>query len=345
MHKTVKPISQRQQYNPSELVEFQIAEQQVDYQINSFYISGYLNVVQAATPANYADGTVDVRIDQGAGIHSCFSHIVSYAGGSILESFQFVPRYIAMKDDCTESDQSRGSKLSNVLMLKSCSDANKVIIAEKPRSFYTKLPCVFNRTSRSFGADEIPEVKVSISLANANRVLYGNDAGTYTYYLSDLQLHYTTMPLTKKTKPLLFDVISCVRGILDSPNSNFQYYNIAPSYSLAMSFNSLANETAVTGNYIARADPSISKVEFTVNDIQQNLIAFPFDNEEEILHNYQMSMTTVGDTNTIVDKPGVGLNLVVPIPNSTVAVNIESGALSNNQYAVYAYTHSQLALK
>lgn len=329
-YKSVKPLSQQAKYNPNELVDFAFHHPGVDYTINSFYISGRLVVApDGVTPLTSA---TNIYIDGRAGIHGAFHQITVSSNDAVLENTQYVARYVAMNSDANNTDNQICSKLSSALSLQfPVSDDNSLIAdANTGKSFYCPLVCCLNKCNRQFDGDELPNLKVSITLSSASRFLWGSGVvAASSYYLTELELHYMIEPKTKKSGPLQMMTIDCYRQTVDSSSNNIQIINNKPTSRVVGSFVLASKESTAIENYLSRDGVNISRLEWTVNDVESgaNYLNYPLENPQEIAHNYLESLNNTPDVHKVLTASranrGIGLPLSAAVKNSVIGIQMD----------------------
>jgi len=361
------PLSQREQYNPNENVDFTLQFAGKEILVNSIAITGKL-VVLADGVEQLVGLNQDIRYDAFAGAHSLFQNITTSFNDRIVENFQHYPRYVKMLD--TASDDNVGAMATS---MKACElkfhtgdsseddsqGTNAVLslpedLPNGGRSFCIKPKVCFNNTTQNLGFSQTGEIKITLQLSSAKQAIFGNDTTNNTsYYLTDLELLYRTIPEQPKPNKTTMTVFSNLKQIVSSNNQVLNVMAPIPTTSLSCSFCLLTKESDETQNYLSFDNlPEFSRVEFTINDVNQGIIEYPIEHVEEVLLNYALSLTgqlpgrLVGRqcyapnylTAVRDNVLGVGLWYEQILQNTKMSVNLQASGVSNvNQYACYMY--------
>lgn len=359
------PLSQREQYNPNDNVDFTLQFSGKEILVNSIAITGKLVVLNdgSAVAPN-----MDIRYDAFTGVHGLFQNITTSFNDRIVENFQHYPRYVKMLD--TASDDNMGimgtarkscelkffngdnndtqSLETNVILsLPVDGEGN---ITDGGRSFCFKPKVCFNNTTQNLGYSKTGEVKITLQLSSVSQFLFGADVDNNTsYYLTDLELLYRTQKEQPKTGPTTMTVFSNLKQIVSSNNQVLNVMAPIPTMNLSCSFCSLSKESDSSQNYLSFDNlPGFKRVEFTINDINQGIIEYPIEHVEEVHLNYIMSLTNQlkgrqciapNYLSAVRDNVlGVGLYYEQILQNTKMSVNLQADEVSNaNQYACYMY--------
>jgi hypothetical protein len=362
------PLSQREQYFPNDNVDFTLQFSNKEILRNSIAITGKLVVTLNGDPVALNN---DVRYDAFTGAHGLFQNITTSFNDRIVENFQHYPRYVKMLD--TAMDDNVGIMGT---ALKSCElkffngdndntqsqGTNCVLalpenVADGGRSFCIKPKVCFNNTNINLGFSKTGEIKVTLQLSSVSQFLFGSSVDNNTsYYLTDLELLYRTQPEQKANDKMVMTVFSNLKQIVSSNNQVLNVMAPIPTTNLSCSFCQLTKENQLTENYLSFDNlPSFTRVEFTINDLNQGIIEYPIEHPEEVLLNYLMSLTNQVKGRQCLapnylmavrdNVLGVGLFYEQTLQNTKMSVNLQADEVSNaNQYACYMYFKGFIAL-
>lgn len=361
------PLSQREQYNPNDNVDFTLQFAGKEILINSIAITGKL-VVLVDGVEQLVGLNQDIRYDAFTGAHGLFQNITTSFNDRIVENFQHYPRYVKMLDTATDDNVGIMATAMKSCELKfftgdsseqDSAGTNCVLslpegLPNGGRSFCIKPKVCFNNTTQNLGFSQTGEIKITLQLSSAKQFLFGADVGDNTsYYITDLELLYRTQMEQPKQGGTNMTVFSNLKQIVSSNNQVLNVMAPIPTTNLSCSFCLLAKESDQTENYLSFDNlPEFSRVEFTINDLNQGIIEYPIEHVEEVLLNYALSLTgqlpnrligrqcfapnyiTAVRDNVI----GVGLWYEQVLQNTKMSVNLQASGVSNaNQYACYMY--------
>jgi hypothetical protein len=353
------PLSQREQYNPADNVDFTVQYSGKQIVPNSFAIAGKVVVMAGEELITLED---DIRYDSSCGAHGLFQHITTSFNDSIIENFQHYPRYVKMKHTASDSNIGIMATSMKAAELKffdgftsdeDSSTTNRILALPSEangRSFCVKPMVCINNTTGPLRSSQTGEIKVTLQLSTVKQWLFGEDmANDVTFYLTDLELLYRTQPEQPSSEKMAMTVFTALKQIVSSNNQVLNVLAPIPTTSLATSFISLPNESLLTQNYLSLNNlPEFSRAEFVINDQIQGLLEYPLEHVEEILLNYVMAVNGAmpkGRQSYLPDYirtnrdnvVGVGLWYETVLANTKMSVNLQSSASNADQYAAYMY--------
>lgn len=365
------PLSQREQYNPNDNVDFTLQFSGREILVNSIAITGKLVVLNDGSAVSLNN---DFRYDAFTGAHGLFQNITTSFNDRIVENFQHYPRYVKMLDTATDdnmgimgtarkscelkfyngdNDRNQSEGINCILALPVDGEGD---ITDGGRSFCIKPKVCFNNTSQNLGYSKTGEIKITLQLSSVSQFLFGADVdNNSSYYLTDLELLYRTQVEQPKTAPTTMTVFSNLKQIVSSNNQVLNVMAPIPTTNLSCTFCSLIKESQLTENYLSFDNlPSFKRVEFTINDLNQGIIEYPIEHVEEVLLNYLMSLTNMvkgrqclapNYLSAVRDNVlGVGLWYEQTLQNTKMSVNLQADEVSNeNQYACYMYFKGLIA--
>lgn len=349
---SVLPNSQRQQYNPSETVDWTLNFENYSMLPNTLRVSGNL-VVQKN--GNAIATTDNIFMDSKAGIHAVADSWVVSMNDSVKENIQSYPRMVKMKVEGKQTPQRTVSDATNATALRMVNDnCTRVLIAEGPVSFSFKPSICLNNSTGSIPYSKSGEVKLSMRLANTNQVLYGTDVdATTTYYLSDLRCEYRLTPSAKgKQGPILMSIKQLVKQTVGSTNVNLSINVPIPTNSVSGSFIQSSHQNTNLNNHLeTEKPPGVHRVEYSFNDQTNMLQCFALENEMEILYNYLRSLSSVEHNDITTHKLlneqrgyGIGLNYLEFLTNQKLGINMQSEIDNNVPYSIYLYFQGMIKL-
>ena len=362
------PLSQRDQYYPNENVDFVLNFANKTILPNSLLVTGRLVVYSGGNPAQpvYVENGDEVYYDGHVGAHGVFQTWTSSMSDRVIETFNHYPRYIKMRTTAMFTSEDLSCMSTEAPQLK-CFDQQQPETAGEDTTCLTSTSVLVlpNNTTggRAFAikpevclntAPAIPysvsgEVKLSVQLSSQTQFLYGADAGDYSFYLTDLELCYNTVPDNKKVTAIPYVYKQSLKQIISSNNQALNFNTPIPTNSLFSSFILTASENDVTMDYLTM-DPleGLNRVDWSINDMNQGILEYPLEHNEEIKLNYLMAVLNSNSMDvkqsiepqalSAVNKiRGVGLNYLQALANTKVSMNILSDASNQTQYACYIY--------
>jgi len=371
------PLSQREKYYPNENVDFVLNFTNKTIQPNSVGITGRVVVYTgdagnpqpiAADDAVYYDGQV--------GAHGLFQTYTTSFSDRVFETFNHYPRFIKMDRTARMTSEDSSAMASQAVQLvvfdqqqpetagepTTCETSTAVMhledVADGGRAFYIKPEICLNNTAGGISWGSSGEIKLSVMISSVNQFLYGDDvptdANNVQFYLTDLELCYKVVPQVK-VEPITMIYRQAIKHIISSNNQTLNFKTPIPTTSMACSFILVNSENDTSMNYLTM-DPleGISRVDWSIDDLNQGVLEYPLENYEEIKLNYLMAVLEGAFDYKQSIEPraleapnkirGVGLSYLRTLQNDKVAINILSDASNQNQYAVYIYFKGQITV-
>jgi hypothetical protein len=336
------PLSQRQYYRPNETVDFNIsAGPGRAILAGSIRLCGKVIFTldyTAPAPAQVVETTANIRLDGMVGAHGFFRQmVVSTANQGVLQNMQDYPRAIADMKNATKTRDMALNQDQRAL----CSgyDAFSVnIVGSQNASFCIDPEICINRSSATnISYTKTGDVKLNLILNNPAGCMYGPPAGgpppvptlsaTAGYVLTNLEVQYRTAVDSTPTAQISMLTMATVKAIASSSLSAFSIMSPIPTYSMSMNFISVANENSRGTNSLAlESIPDVSRVEFTFQDTNNNIIQYPLENVAEYYKFWKDSYGSsraVSDVGTVL---GVSYNQV--LSNSKFNVVVQSALAS-----------------
>lgn len=341
----VKPNAERPQYLPSETVDFIIKYDTMNL-VPHVRISGTLHTT-------VADGVKKIYIDGMTGADSLFQYFTTSLNGMVVESLNEYPRYVRMKQGANQTPTQNVQLASNICSLRvSDSLQTKQLLfgaGDRAVSFSVVPDICLNNANRPLNFKKDGEVKITFQLPVVSKVLFGDDVGEATYHLTDLQLEYRLVKAQSPSKPLEMIVKQMVRQTLNSNHTTLGVIIPIPSHSIAMSVIKVSNEADVKKNALTGEYIKVDSLEFLFNDNNAMGLAYPLENDEEIIYNYLKTFNgtlnnSVGysqlvPASTKENNWGFGIEYGAYIKNKKVTLDIQSEDVDggDNKLSCYMY--------
>lgn len=367
------PLSQREKYFPNENVDFVLNFANKTILQNSMFITGRLVVYSGGNPSAPRSVAIgdDIYFDGHAGAHGLVQTFTTSFSDRVVETFNHYPRWIKMKNTALMASENMSAMSSEAAQLLcwdqqqpatagenvDCLTARSVmvlpadgegVLSSAGRAFAFKPDICVNTIATGLPSSVVGEVKLTLQLSSTNQFLYGENAANYDYYLTDLELCYSTIPDSKQVKNVSYTLKQSIKQIINSNNQTLNYMTPIPCRSMSASFIKANSENNVVMDYLTM-DPlkNLSRVDWSINDMNQGILEYPLTHTEEMKLNYLMAIR--GGVETVqqsiepqaleaVNKVrGVGLNYLGLDGNIKVSMNILSDASNVDEYAIYIY--------
>lgn len=373
------PLSQRDKYLPNENVDIVVNFQNKTILPNSIGITGRLVVYSGGDIDNpvVIDNGTNVYYDGHVGAHGLFQTLTTSFSDRVIETLNHYPRFVKMDKTArmtSEDSTAMGRDACQLVVFDqeqpetageptTCLTSTSVMhlddIANGGRAFYVKPDiCLNNTTETGIPWASSGEIKLTIQLSSVNQFLYGTDVPpneeNVSYYLTDLELCYRAVPQVK-VQPITMVYRQSIKHIISSNNQTLNFKTPIPTTSMMCSFIKVASESDMTMNYLTM-DPleGISRVDWSIDDLNQGILEYPLEHYEEIKMNYLMAVLEGSFDYKQCIEPraleapnkirGVGLSYLRTLQNDKVAINILSDASNINQYAIYIYFKGQITV-
>jgi hypothetical protein len=338
------PLSQRAYYRPNETVDFNIsAGPGRAILAGSIRLCGkviFTADYTAPAPAQVAGNTNNIRLDGMVGAHGFFRQmVVSTANQGVLQNMQDYPRAIADMKNATKTRDMALNQDQRAL----CSgyDAFSVnIVGSQNASFCIDPEICINRSSATnISFTKTGDVKLNLILNNPAGCMYGAGlTATAGYVLTNLEVQYRTAVDSTPTAPISMLTMATVKAIASSSLSAFSIMSPIPTYSMSMNFIAVANENSrVSSSLLLESIADVSRVEFTFQDTNNNIIQYPLENVAEYYKFWKDSYGSsraVSDVGTVL---GVSYNQV--LSNSKFNVVVQSAlATPTSTYFIFKGT-------
>jgi hypothetical protein len=348
-------------------------------ELGSVRVEGVLNVTDNGNPFGQRDGTdttqSSIFIDEFCGAGAFIEQISTSLGGSMLESIMDYPRYVKMAKTAMSS-QTDMFNAANVCELRAPakefvrlalqgqqvpddpgSNANRDILRQAP-DFSVKPMCVLNEAVGSLPYRKSGDVRLSLNLARAGAMLFGNAAGDASYTLSELRVFFRSTPdMGPETdQPLTMRRIISSKQVYSGQSATLQTRVPAECAGVSISFLDISKENEPTANTLDldKVD-GLNEVQYLFNDSTNQLITYRLRSQVEWIGRYLESIrdprtgTNAATLSNLASNVSWGLGLdfggMVDLSNQNFAIELErDSASSTTQYLVYFYFNSIIQL-
>jgi hypothetical protein len=348
------PLSQRAYYRPNETVDFNIsAGAGRAILAGSIRLCGkviFTANYTVPTPNAIAQATNNIFLDGMVGAHGFFRQmVVSTANQGVLQNMQDYPRAIADMKSATKTRDMALNQDQRAL----CTGYDAYSVNVIGASYQTQLAtdpqnlsfcidpeiCINRSSATNISFAKTGDVKLNLILNSPAGCMYGAGLTTTAgYVLTNLEIQYRTAVDATPQAPVSMLTMATVKAIASSSLSAFSIMSPIPTYSMSMNFIAVANENSRASNSLAlELVPSVSRVEFTFQDTNNNIIQYPLENVAEY---YKFWKDSYGSSRAVTDVGtvlGVSYNQV--LSNSKFNVVIQSAlATPTSVYFIFKGT-------
>lgn len=353
----VQPEAVKDSYTDVDTVDFVLTFPGKKLLLNNIRLVGEIEVESSAN-TRLVD-TDEIYMDPMVGIHSVIDGVkTELQTMRNVETFSDYGRYYSMlmKTTNTPDDMLNGSQLCE---LKTPDEdlTQKLLIKvnNEDVDFSFKPYFILNNAISEDGSPaalrfaDSGAVKISFDLARNTTVLYGADAGSATYKLKNLRLHYVVVPDDGKKQKLTMLAKTSIKTEAKSTNAVLSSKVPIIANACSVSFQEAANENTTLHNNLAlEKPPQLDRVEFLFNDNQMNFITYILEDENEILQRYVESFGSKDHSITPSRMNGnkaygVGTAFnglgYINLANQKFNVKLESSITNSNPFMVYMFFH------
>jgi hypothetical protein len=340
------PLSQRAFYRPNETVDFNIsAGAGRAILAGSIRLCGqviFTGDYTVANPVRLAQNTNNIFLDGMAGAHGFFRQmVVSTANQGVLQNMQDYSRAVADMKNATKTRDMALNQDQRAL----CTgyDAYSVnVVGSQNVSFCIDPEICINRTSATnISFAKTGDVKLNLILNAPAGCMYGAGlTATAGYVLTNLEIQYRTTLDSNPQAQVTMLTMATVKAIASSSLSAFSIISPIPTYSMSMNFIAVSNENSRASNSLAlELVPGVSRVEFTFQDTNNNIIQYPLENVAEY---YKFWKDSYGSSRAVTDIGTVlGVAYAQVLSNTKFNVVIQSAlAVPTSVYFVFKGTMS-----
>ena len=360
---TIFPLSSKDAYSQNDIVDYILTFEDKQIVRNSIRISGKVAVTKISDKTAFVDGSKAVYYDSIAGISGAFQSITcSCDEVGVVENQNEYPRYVRTKANATMTSDQMCSESDKTLELKlgglDVKASTALIIGDGSGVDFSMKPDVaFNKSSANLPFNKTGVMKLSLRLSTNTQFLYGDDSATFQYQLSDLQLHYNTVPGYKVDGPISMETIHHVKTNAESNNTSISTRVPAVVQSASIVFHEESKLNSAKFNHLkSMIPPDIERVEFTMNDTMSNYTTYTLDTVQDIIYNYQqswgvppMSKSNLDNVHIREYKDAYGIGMpfgsMIDMSNNKFGVSILSSIVSTQKYGVFMFFRGVTSLK
>ena len=371
----VVPSNNKVEFNPEDLVDFELDSFSRDLVRNSIEISGTVETFKtvAGTQSRVEkDDDGFLFLDKNAGAHSFIENIsCSTVNQGNLESIGFsYPRFVSMLNVLQKRNQDKNniedalewiypdkSLTDNYLRQGILSDGTPANDVNYDQTFNFKPHIVFNRTDQNVPFSKTGKMRISLNLSSVEKMVEDKltvaNIESITYKIKNLKLFFRSVPEDTSIKNVLAQKFTALKTTISSSLANMSL-NV-PSQAVtgvSMSFQNVANEGDSTKNNNQLEKINISGLQFFFNSANSYL-NYKLDNLSEILIRglkslspsndealYQINNKDLGNNENFII--GSDMNGIIDLSQNSFDVQIESDLQVNTN--VYFMFHSLMSM-
>ena len=299
-------------YSQNDIIDFKIAMKPGrSMKSGSLRISGNLLVQKLTQAGTWASVSALDRVflDPYVGISSFFRNASTSVNGSLIESIQYLPRWVGMKRQANYTIE--GINTSSKCLTEFCGTQNNYMIVPLDPVYGTSFSfapeiCV-NKSDADLGQSKFSELRISFNLANATEALYTtrdlddpysiatfSSPPQFRYSVGDIQARWVEGVEMMSKAPVNFQICSLVTQTLLSSNSFFAITTPTPYTSLSLSFIDQSHRNSFLYNnnrceFVEGLTGTAGRLEIEVNG-NTGPVKFPILTYQETALNYWKSL-------------------------------------------------------
>ncbi len=270
-----------------------------------------------------------ISLDNKIGYHGVFeSWTTSTAQAVILENTQDYPRYVGMVAAATldENDllnvryQAEGRSLTQdggryALQQPRIRNKNATPVEhleERECSIYPKI-ALNSIVGGDYSFDKNGSIRISTNLARNNNFLFGPQMAGSSYTISNVKLHYISVPDDGKTQPMLMNTVVSVKAAINSDSANLSFKVPAKSCSgVVMSFIQQSNENADGENsYALEKLPNLNSVQYMFNSSTSQGVSYVIEDQGELIKRGLSALSEAGHSQVSASKYAVNQGYLI----------------------------------
>jgi hypothetical protein len=369
----VIPSNNKFEFNPEDLVDFELDAFGRSLVRNSIEISGTIQVFKtvAGGQSRVIKGDAgSLFLDKNAGAHSvCENVSCSTVNQGNLESIGFsYPRYVSMLNVLQKRSQDKNNVedaiewvypdkglTDNYLRQGLLSDGTNT--ENYDQTFNFKPHIVFNRTDQNVPFSRTGKMRISMNLSSVEKMIEDKltvaNIESITYKIKELKLFFRSVPEDQSVKSILAQKFTPLKTTISSSLANMSL-NV-PSQSAtgcSISFQNVANEGVKSKNNSQLEKINISGLQFFFNSANTYL-NYKLDNLSEILirglksispsndeATYEINNKDLGNNENFI--VGSDMDGIIDLSENSFEVQIESDLNTNTN--VYFMFHSLISM-
>lgn len=308
------PVASVLAYTQNDIIDFKIAMKAGRaMRAGSLRISGNLIVQKLNLAGTWQNVGIEDRVflDPYVGVQSFFRNASTTVNGSVIESIQYLPRWVGMKRQANYTLE--GINTSSKVLSELCgSQNNYMLVPVDPingTSFSFAPETCVNKSDQDLGQSKFTELRLSFNLANATEALYTGRNATdpymataagftqLRYSIGDVQARWIEGVEMKSQAPVVFQTCSLVTQTLLSSNSFFAITAPTPYTSVSLSFIDQSHRNSLFYNnnrceFVAGLTGTAGRLEIEING-NTGPVKFPILTYQELALNYWKSLNGV----------------------------------------------------
>jgi hypothetical protein len=353
--KSITPRTQLAQYNPNQEINFELLHDGEALKAKTIYMTAKLVMVGA-------DRTDEHYYDNFAGVSSLFENV-----NTRCDLFQEVisnyGRLNKMKNALMLSpDQmASGLKNSSEMLCHHLSKTPTILasaVAPNNFSFAHFFNFGLNQMTGDLDSAKSGKINISFKLVSPQKCFFGGDSAALNYYLTDIELHYMTVPVGSPSVSIR--IVEDTQKLIQTSNTTIANTFVNPIDGVLVSFSTVDSENEQTQNTLACQNPTLAKMSWVYNDMSNQLVSYEIESQEEQLLSGFYVMDSMGcgvdlrekialaaqdGIHSMTDKFIVGLNIgqLMDFSRSGLGLNVRIDNLTENYYAhFYGFGQKQL---
>ena len=270
-----------------------------------------------------------IQLDNKIGYHGIFeSWNTSTAQVGIIENIQDYGRYVAMVSAATldENDllnvryQAEGRSLTE--------DGGRYAL-QPPRGrckLGTPIEhlgnhdvCVYPKIALNsimgddYSFNKNGSIRITTNLARNNNFLFGSGMAGSTYEISNVKLHYLSVPDDGKQSMMMMNTVVSVKSAINSDSANLSFKVPAKSCSgVVMSFIRQSHENADGLNsYALEKLPNINSVQYMFNSSTNQGISYVIEDDGELIKRGLAALSDAGHSQVSASKYAVNDGYII----------------------------------
>lgn len=354
--KSIVPRTQLDKYGPNQEINFELLHDGEALKANTLYLTGKIQVTNA-------DRTQECFYDNFAGVASLFENVNTRCD-LYQEVISNYGRLIKMKNVLSLSpDQlSVGLKNSSEMLCHHLSKTPTILAsansAANSFSFAHFFNIGLNQMTGDLDSAKSGKINLSFKLVSPQKCFFGANSAGMTYSLTDLELHYMTVPTGSPSVSIR--VVEDTQKLIQTSNTTIANTFVNPIDSVLVSFSTVDSETTATQNTLVCQNPNLAKMSWVYNDMSNMLVSYEIESQEEQMLSGFYVMDSMGcaidlrekillatqdSVHSTTDKFILGLKVgqLMDFSRSGLGLNVRINDLTQNYYAhFYGFGAKQL---
>ena len=256
-----------------------------------------------------------LREDSGAlmnsrlGAHSLVDSVsvqIDNAGG-LVEDLQDYGHYVLKKLITSRTDEELAYNASHLVALQCANQTTAKSVVQAGSSnngannleqttadFSIKPYCVLNNAlagSGSMNYSKTGMIKLTVRLADGNKIFVNPDNGQVNYTVENLRLCFMSELEDDDTRPIMVEAIQTVKSTVEGNFTSLNATVVGAVRNVSVSFQDVLKESnPLADEYETFFLPNVERVEFLFDDATNTMVTYNIDNNVEILDRFVESM-------------------------------------------------------